>query len=85
MLATIEGVGGDAAAAIQPGVEIFSSADPEQPCGIIVNAEIDSGNRINCLTEIKLAAPEAGSVHAGSASGPVLHFHPLPYSLDDSE
>jgi folate-binding protein YgfZ len=91
MLATIEGVSGDAAAAIQPGVEIFSSADPEQPCGIIVNAEIDSSDgsdnniRISCLTEIKLAAPEAGSVHAGSASGPVLHFRPLPYSLADSE
>jgi folate-binding protein YgfZ len=90
MLATIEGVSDDAAAAIQPGVEIFSSADPEQPCGTIVNAEIDGsdgGNdniRISCLTEIKLTAPEAGSVHVGSASGPMLHFHPLPYSLADS-
>jgi folate-binding protein YgfZ len=81
MLATIENVSGAAAAAIQPGVEIFSSADPEQPCGTIVNAETDGSDRISCLTEIKLAAPEAGSVHAGSATGPVLHFHPLPYSL----
>ncbi|HEY4073781.1 MAG TPA: folate-binding protein [Herbaspirillum sp.] len=90
MLAAIEGVSGDVAAAIQPGTEIFSSADPEQPCGAIVNAEIDGGGdsnddiRIICLTEIKLTAPEAGSVHAGSATGPILHFHPLPYSLADS-
>jgi folate-binding protein YgfZ len=88
MLATIEGINADTAAAIQPGVEIFSSADPEQPCGTIVNAEFDGNNgsnRVSCLTEIKLTAPEAGSVHAGSATGPALHFHPLPYSLVDSE
>jgi folate-binding protein YgfZ len=80
-LATVEG---DAAGSVRPGVDIFSSEDPEQPCGMIVNAEAGDGGRMNCLAEIKLAALDAGSVHAGSANGPALRFHPLPYLLTDS-
>jgi folate-binding protein YgfZ len=84
VLATI-GHQGDAAAAIQPGVEIFSDADPEQPCGMIVNAAGDGDGNVSCLVEIKLSAQESGAgIHAGSANGPLLHFHSLPYSLADS-
>jgi folate-binding protein YgfZ len=82
-LATIDG--DDAAALARPGAEIFSSADPEQPCGMIVNAEVEGGSRIRCLAEIKLAALEAGSVHVGSAAGPALQFHALPYLLADPQ
>lgn len=84
-LATIDGDANDAVSPIQPGTEIFSSEDPEQPCGMIVNAEAEGGGRISCLTEIKLAALDAGSVHAGSVQGPVLRFHPLPYLLVDPQ
>lgn len=67
------------------GTEVFSSADPLQPCGMIVNAErLDqNGKTTTCLLEIKLAALENGSVHMGSASGPQLSFIPLPYAMPD--
>lgn len=66
------------------GKEVFSSADPGQPCGMIVNAEASAPGEAECLVEIKTAALDEGTVHLGSASGPVLSFHPLPYSLNES-
>ena len=68
---------------VTPGTEVFSSADPEQPCGMIVNAESNGGQYSECLVEIKIAALEDGSVHCGSASGALLRFQPLPYALLD--
>jgi len=66
---------------VTPGMEVFSSADPDQPCGMVVNAAATSTNAAALLVEIKLAAPEAGSVHLGSAGGPPLRFKALPYAL----
>lgn len=66
----------------EPGTEIFSIDDPEQPCGIVVNAERSNAQDIDCLVEIKLAAAES-EVHLGSATGPVLAFQALPYPLTD--
>lgn len=68
---------------VQAGMEIFSTNDPEQPCGMIVNAERCAIDRSECLVEIKLAEIEGGTVHLGSADGPVLGFKPLPYALPD--
>ncbi|MEB0010003.1 folate-binding protein [Glaciimonas sp. Gout2] len=70
---------------VDAGTEVFSSADPLQPCGMIVNAErLDpNGKTTTCLLEIKLAALDNGSVHIGSASGPQLSFIPLPYAMPD--
>lgn len=76
VLATVEGD----PTLLQAGLEIFSGDDPEQPCGMIVNAARDA-NGVSCLVEIKLAAQDSGTIHAGSANGPLLHFHSLPYSL----
>jgi len=67
------------------GMEVFSSADPDQPCGMIVNAEVNGTDESSCLVEIKLAALEAGSVHLGSIAGNVLQFAELPYALTDPE
>jgi tRNA-modifying protein YgfZ len=66
-----------------PGAELYASADPEQPCGMIVNAERNDTGEIECLVEIKMAATESGSVHLGSASGPALQFDALPYPITD--
>lgn len=68
---------------VTPGMEVFSSADPEQPCGMIVNAESNGGPYSECLVEMKIAALEDGSVHCGSAGGALLRFQPLPYALPD--
>jgi folate-binding protein YgfZ len=66
------------------GMEIFSSADPEQPCGMLVNAEMRAPNQVECLAEIKTTSLDQGTVHLGSANGPILQFKPLPYSLPES-
>jgi len=59
--------------------EIFSSTDPNQPCGMIVNVERVSDNDMLCLAEIKVEAIQAGTVHLGSLQGPLLHFKEMPY------
>ena len=68
---------------VAAGTEVFWSADPDQPCGMIVNAESSLDGNIDCLVETKVTATEEGTIHLGSASGPVLRFAPLPYSLPE--
>ena len=72
-----------AAINIAAAAEVFSSADPLQPCGMIVNAERLNDASSTCLLEIKLAALESGSVHLGSIDGPQLDFLPMPYAMPD--
>ena len=75
MLAVLDATG------VAPGTEVFSSADPEQPCGMIVNAESKNTGQSACLVEMKIAALEDGTVHCGSAGGALLRFQSLPYAL----
>ncbi|MQA37141.1 CAF17-like 4Fe-4S cluster assembly/insertion protein YgfZ [Rugamonas aquatica] len=70
----------DAAAAA--GVEVFATADPEQPCGMVVNAAPNGKGGIDALVEMKLAAIDAASVRLGSADGAPLIFLDMPYVLD---
>jgi folate-binding protein YgfZ len=65
------------------GMEVFSSTDPDQPCGMVVNAELRSPGHAECLVEVKTALIEQGTIHLGASSGPVLRFKPLPYPLPD--
>lgn len=71
----------DVAADAQPGQELFHSADPGQPAGLVANAarSPDGGSRV--LAEVKLAALDTGSLHLGAADGPVLARRELPYSV----
>jgi len=64
------------------GAEVFATADPEQPCGMIVNTAPNGRGGIDALVEMKLAAIEAASVRLGSAQGAALEFHSMPYVLD---
>lgn len=66
------------------GMEIFSEHDPEQACGMIVNAEHRSSDSMDCLVEIKVALIEAGTVHLQSVGGPELRFQVLPYAMPDA-
>jgi len=68
-------------AAARAGDEVFSSEDPDQPCGMIVNAAPNGDGGADVLVEIKLAALDA-EVRHGSAGGTPLSFLPLPYALD---
>ena len=55
------------------GQEVFHSADPGQPAGMVVNAAArPDGSGRSALVEIKLAALESGSVHLCAVDGPVL-------------
>jgi folate-binding protein YgfZ len=68
-------------AAARAGDEVFSSDDPEQPSGMIVNAAPNGLGGADALVEIKLAALEH-EVRHGSAGGTAMSFLPLPYPLD---
>ncbi|WP_256080371.1 folate-binding protein YgfZ [Massilia sp. YIM B04103] len=65
-----------------PGVEVFSPADPEQPCGMVVNAAPNGAGGSDALVEMKLDALESADVRLGAAGGPALQFLPMPYVLD---
>ncbi len=75
------GFGIDAAVPMQPGQEIFHSADPEQPAGLVVLAGGLADGRHPGLAELKLNAVGDGSLHLGAADGPRLTLGELPYGL----
>ncbi len=68
------------AQALAPGQEIFHSADPGQPAGMVVLSGSREGAH-TALVEVKLAALEGGTLHAGTADGPLLRPTPLPYEI----
>jgi hypothetical protein len=70
-------------ASAKAGMEVFSEADPDQPCGMIVNAEACAANQSAVLVEMKTAAMES-PIHLGAADGPLLTLQPLPYALPDA-
>lgn len=72
-----------ASAEVLPGMEVFSEIDPDQPCGMIVNAEPEGEAASICLVELKVADLETNLVHLGSANGVRLHFLALPYPMLD--
>ncbi|MBT9485930.1 MAG: folate-binding protein YgfZ [Rubrivivax sp.] len=65
---------------LQPGQEIFSPAEPEQPVGEVVLAAAPAGRTPAALVELKIAAAP-GPLHAGSATGPALRLGALPYNF----
>ena len=84
------------AALVAAGMEIFSDADPGQPCGLVVNAERNPEGFWDLLVEIKLDAAETpvrlGATDAADATNAadtadkhLLRFSELPYALRDSE
>jgi folate-binding protein YgfZ len=67
--------------AARAGDEVYSSGDPDQPSGMIVNAAPNGLGGADALVEIKLAALEQ-EVRHGSAGGTPLQFLALPYDID---
>lgn len=67
--------------ALAPGQEVFNDADPDQPAGMVVLAGSLPHGAHAALVELKLAALEAGALHAGTASGPLLTLAALPYAI----
>jgi folate-binding protein YgfZ len=69
----------DCSAPLLPGQEVFHSADAGQPAGMVVLAASMPPSRHCALVELKIAALEGGTLHAGEA---LLDVAELPYSLD---
>jgi tRNA-modifying protein YgfZ len=67
-------------AAVQPGQEVFHSADPAQPAGMVVLAGSWTG-RHAALVEMKIAALAGGELHVASHDGPLLTLAALPYEI----
>jgi folate-binding Fe-S cluster repair protein YgfZ len=66
------------------GQEVFHSADPGQPAGMVANAAPrPDGVGSSALVEIKLAALDGGSIHLGTADGALLTRRELPYAVTD--
>jgi tRNA-modifying protein YgfZ len=72
----------DCEASLSAGQDVFHSGDASQPAGMVVNAAAHL-DRPGCaaLVEVKLAALESGSLHAGESGGAALHRAALPYAL----
>ncbi len=62
------------------GQEVFHSADPAQPAGLVANAASADGTSL-ALVEVKLAALDQGSLHLGDVNGPVLAPRVMPYPV----
>lgn len=75
-LATVEG------ATAVAGAEVFDPADPDQPCGMVVNAAPNGDGGTDVLVELKLAALDQGHIRLGAADGAPLRLLPMPYPLD---
>ena len=66
----------------QAGQEVFHSAEPAQPAGMVVNAAPNPHSTgSSLLVEVKLAALRVGSLHLGSAEGASLRRAPMPYDV----
>jgi len=66
--------------ALAPASEVFHSADSGQPAGMVVLGGSWAGGHA-ALVEVKLAALQGGTLHAGSADGPLLTTTTLPYTI----
>jgi folate-binding protein YgfZ len=67
------------AVGITSGTEVFANADPEQPCGMIVNAEKNNAGGTDCLIEIKTSFLSDAIVQL--STGEIVHWLPMPYPL----
>jgi folate-binding protein YgfZ len=66
-------------AAVQSGMEVFTHDDPNQPCGMVVNAQPNATGGSDCLIEIKMAY--LTEVVVQLSTGEICNWLPMPYSV----
>jgi folate-binding protein YgfZ len=71
----------DSDAPVAAGQELFSSQDPDQPCGLVVQAARGAQGPWLAIVSMQTSAAEAGELHLGGPGGPALALLPLPYAL----
>jgi len=72
---------GQVAGAAQAGQEVFSTADPSQPVGLIAQATAAPEGGTAVIVSLQLAAAQADDLHAGAPDGSRLGKLHLPYPL----
>jgi folate-binding protein YgfZ len=72
----------DCAVPLAAGMEVFHSGDASQPAGMVVLGASRSDGRHAALVELKMAALQDGSLHAGAGAAAWLKPAALPYSLE---
>jgi folate-binding protein YgfZ len=70
-------------APLMAGQEIFSSANAEQPVGLVVQAATAPQGGCDAIVCLQLSALEAGPLHGASNMGAPLELLELPYALLD--
>ncbi len=65
----------------QPGAELFSAAQADQPCGRVVHAARAAHGGCELLAVVQTEVAEDFPVHLQSLTGTRLEFEPLPYTL----
>jgi len=71
----------DCSEPLAPGQEVFWSADPQQPAGVVALSAPHPGGGWSAMVELKLAASASGTLHLGRSDGAALTLAPLPYAL----
>ncbi len=69
------------AAAARAGDPLYSEDLGDQTSGLVVNAEPSPDGGHDVLAVVQTASHDGSVVHLQSLSGPVLHFHALPYAI----
>jgi hypothetical protein len=73
----------DTDAQLEPGAELFSAADSQQPVGRIVDAQPHPDGGLAALAVLQIKSAELGDVYLGAPHGPPFVLQPLPYALED--
>jgi folate-binding protein YgfZ len=63
------------------GQEVYHESDAEQPCGTVASAAPHPGGGFSAMVSMQTSAAAGGRLQLGSASGPLLRLHTLPYPL----
>ncbi len=68
-----------------PGDPLYQRKDPEQAAGTLVDAAAHPDGHFMALAVIRIDAAEAGDLRYGSAEGPEIAFHDLPYKWEEED
>ena len=68
-------------APLAAGQEIFSSADADQPVGLVVQSAAAPQGGFDAIVCLQLSALEGGTLHAASSNGAQMDLLLLPYAL----
>jgi tRNA-modifying protein YgfZ len=66
---------------LSAGDEVFDSAEPDQPCGIVAQAAPAPQGGFDAIVSMQTSAVDGRGLRLGQADGPVLELLPLPYEL----